>query len=182
MRTRLRPKYSNEELGKIYATPHVHKGWADHRQRVRSTIALAKWFEDVRSVADLSAGDATIIDALDIHAKYIGDFAARYEFKGAIEKTIDEIPNVDLFILSETLEHLDDPDLVLRKIRAKTKYLVLSTPEGEDNAGNPEHYWGWNTEDVGQMLTEAGFEPEVYTLLSFPNPSLVYDYQIWGCS
>jgi hypothetical protein len=181
MRTRLRPAYSEEELKKVYATPHAHSTWPDHRARVRATIALAQWFEDVRSVADLSAGDATIIDALDIHAKYIGDFAPRYEFTGPIEKTIDLIPKVDLFILSETIEHVDDPDLLLRKIREKTRFLVLSTPNGEDNAGNPEHYWGWNADDMKAMMVEAGFEPVIYSSLSFADPGLVYNYQIWGC-
>lgn len=182
MRIRLRPKYSDEELAKIYATPHAHARWQDHRQRVRSTIAVAGFFEDVKSVADLSAGDAAIINSLDIPTKYIGDFAPRYEFHGAIEKTIDEIPNVDLFILSETLEHLDDPDAVLAKIRTKTHYLVLSTPDGEDNPGNPEHYWGWDSQGVRQMLVNAGFSSEVFCSLKFDSPALIYNYQIWGCS
>ena len=178
---RLRPKYSDEELKSIYATPHAHSSWPDHRARVRATIALAKWFEDVRSVADLSAGDAAIIDGLDVHAKYIGDYATRYEFAGPIEKTIDLIPKVDLFICSETVEHLDQPDLVLKKIRAKTRYLVLSTPDGEDNAGNHQHYWGWSADDMRALLIEAGFEPVIFQSLKFDDPGLVYDYQIWGC-
>ena len=178
---RLRPKYSDEELKKIYAKPHAHSEWPDHRARVRSTIAVAQWFEGVRSVADLSAGDAAIIDALDIHAKYIGDFAPRYEFTGPIEKTIDLIPKVELFICSETIEHLDEPLEALKKIRAKTQFLVLSTPDGENNQGNPEHYWGWTADDMRALLIEAGFQPVIFQSLKFDDPALIYDYQIWGC-
>jgi hypothetical protein len=75
---------------------------------------------------DLSAGDATIINALDTETKYIGDYVPGYEYTGAIEHTLDLIPNVDLYICTETIEHLDDPDDVLRRIRAKSKMLILS--------------------------------------------------------
>lgn len=182
MRIRLRPAHSDTSLANIYATPHNHTKWADHRARVRSTIALAGWFEDVSSVADLSAGDAAIITALDVPTKYIGDFAPRYEFTGALEKTIDQIPTVDLFILSETIEHLDDPDFALRKIRAKTKHLILTTPNSESEKDNPEHYWGWDDTDMRQMLIAAGFNPVIYSSLHFENPGLTYNYQMWGCS
>ena len=144
MRVQLRPFHTDEKLASIYPTPHHHSGWPDHRQRVRSTIALAGWFDNCQSVADLSCGDGTIIDALDIPVKYKGDYAPGYDLCGSIDETIDLIPKVDLFILSETIEHLVDPDATLAKIRAKTRYLVLSTPNGEDNAGNVEHYWGWD--------------------------------------
>lgn len=178
---RLRPKYSDEQLKKIYAKPHAHQDWPDHRARVRATIALAQWFEGVESVADLSAGDAAIINGLDVRTKYVGDFAPHYFYTGSIEETIDQIPNVDLFILSETIEHLDEPEVMLKRIRDKTRYLVLSTPDGEDNQGNPEHYWGWTADDMRALLVEAGFNPVIYQSLKFDDPGLVYDYQIWGC-
>lgn len=182
MRIRLRPVHSDDYLAVLYAKPHNHLWWQDHRQRVRSTIALAQWFEDVKSVADLSAGDAAIVSALDVPVKYIGDFAPKYEFTGSLDETIEQIPNVDLFILSETIEHVNDPDSILSKIRAKTKHLILTTPNGESDDGNPEHYWGWDDKDMRQMLVGAGFKPEIYSLLHFENPNLIYDYQMWGCS
>lgn len=174
MRQRLRPAYSSQELSDIYAVPHAHDVWEDHRLRVKMTIAFASWF-NVQSVADLSAGDATIINAIEAQAKFIGDYAPRYEFTGALEQTIDLIPNVDLFICSETIEHLDDPDLALRKIRARTKHLVLTTPIGENNNGNPQHYWGWDTDDMKTMLEAAGFEPVIHTVLNFRQPHFIYD-------
>ena len=181
MRIRLRGAYSDEDLQKVYSMPHVHTGWPDHRQRVRSTIALAGWFENVQSVADLSCGDGAIIDALDVPIKYKGDYAPKYEIHGAIEDTLLQIPRVDLLILSETLEHLDDPDLVLRMSRTKARYMVLTTPNGEDNDGNPQHYWGWDDKDIRAMLIGAGWNPVIYQSLEFADASLVYDYQLWGC-
>ena len=119
MRTRLRPAYSPEELARIYVEPHQHSQWKDHQLRVQMTIAFATWFKDVQTVADLSAGDAVIINSIPATTRYIGDFAPGYEFTGAIDETIDLIPKVDLFICSETIEHLDDPEATLAKIRAK---------------------------------------------------------------
>lgn len=181
MRIRLREKYNDEELKDIYKVPHRHNLWYDHIVRVNTTIALAKSVLNPSSVADLSAGDAAIINALDAPKKYIGDYAPGYTYTGPIEKTILEIPKVDLFICSETLEHLDDPDVVLKEIRKKTKWLVLTTPDGENNSNNPEHYWGWNSQDVREMLVTAGFNPFILNLLQFQEKRFVYNYQMWVC-
>ena len=181
MRKRLRPAYSEAELANVYAEPHQHSQWADHRLRVQMTIAFASWFKDVDSVADLSAGDAAIINAIPAKTRYIGDFAPGYEFTGAIDETIDLIPQVDLFICSETIEHLDDPEATLRKIRAKTKALIVTTPIAENNDHNPQHYWGWDTGAVRELLEGAGFKPVVSNILNFSDAGLVYDYQFWGC-
>ena len=181
MRQRLRPAYTPEQLAEIYSTPHQHAGWEDHRLRVQMTIAFASWFKDVNSIADLSAGDGAIINAIPATTRYIGDFAPGYEFTGAIDETIDLIPKVDLFICSETIEHLDDPEKTLAKIRAKTKTLIVTTPDSEANDGNPQHYWGWDSVGVRELLEGAGFKPVIYNSLEFKQGGFVYDYQMWGC-
>lgn len=179
MRVRLRPAYSPEQLANIYKRPHQHTQWEDHRLRVAMTISFASWFTQVKSIADLSAGDAAIINALEAEKKYIGDFAPGYQFQGAIDETIDLIPSVDLYICSETIEHLDDPEATLAKIRKKTTYLIVTTPHGENDTGNLEHYWGWDRDGVHDLLTSTGFTPVISNLLQFEN--YVYDYQFWGC-
>lgn len=179
MRVRLRPAYEPGDLAKIYERPHQHSGWFDHKVRVETTIAIAKHFTPVDSIADLSAGDAAIINALDSKNKYIGDYAPGYQYTGPIEATIKQIPKVDMFICSETLEHIDDPDAVLRDIRKKTKLLILTTPDNETSPNNPEHYWGWDTAAVGDMLRGAGFQPQVLNSLNFLTDDYVYNYQMW---
>ena len=180
MRVRLRPAHTPSQLAHIYQTPHRHSQWNDHRIRVQMTIAFASFFGDVNRVADLSAGDATIINAINAKEKYIGDFAPGYELTGAIDDTIELIPNVDLFICSETIEHLDDPEKTLLKIRAKTKAIIVTTPDGESNDHNPEHYWGWDTQGVSELLTSVGFTPTIFSRIDFVNPTSTYNYQIWG--
>lgn len=193
-RTRLLPTYSADELKKVYRKPHDSRQWWDHNVRVAVTIAVgAAMLPTERSglrIADLSAGNGLIAQGIAQSSVrraelVLGDFAFADRplwLHGPIEETLDQIEPVDLFVLSETLEHLDDPDFVLRKIREKTDALVLSTPNGETTGifpVNPEHYWGWDNEAVQAMLAQAGFEEIIiYNELVFPHS--IYDFQIWG--
>lgn len=198
MRQRLRPMPSKAELDKLYATPHRHDKWVDHRVRVDVTTALALGVvRHDSTVVDLSCGDAAIARSLHEHNAVrlvLGDYAPPQEFDrhlpggenrlvGPIEETIDQVRDrqADLWILSETVEHLDDPDTVLKRIRRKTNILILSTPDGEDNDQNPEHVWGWDSEAVGEMLATAGFDPIIHTVLDLRPGGWTYAYQIWVC-
>lgn len=182
-RVRFRPRYTDEELGRLYATHHRHERWADHRLRVAVTGELAQWVADefgCTSAADLSCGDGMILSSLEGVSKVFGDYAPGYEHTGPLETTLDEIEHVDLFICSETLEHLDDPDTVLKRLRGWADHLIVSTPIGEVDDGNPEHYWGWDLDDVKGMLLAAGWEPHTTVELRF-RPHSEYDYQIHAC-
>lgn len=184
MRVRLREAYGPEKLAEIYAAPHRHAKWPDHQIRVAVTIQLAhSLVGNVPSAADLSCGDAAIVEALGITQTHLGDYAEGYEHRGPIEQTIEQIPHVDLFVCSETVEHLDDPDLVLKKIRTKTDALVLSTPVGawNDADRNPEHYHAWDREAVEEMLTAAGFRVVLYNELDLRPGGGEYSFGIWGC-
>jgi hypothetical protein len=170
----------------MYAEPHRHDQWADHRVRVDVTIALARHMvERGGTVADLSCGDATIARALAVSHDarlFLGDYAPGYEFTGPVEDTIEKLPEqVGLFICSETIEHVADPDALLAAIRARAANLILSTPAWETDSGNPEHIWGWDPEDIEEMLDAAGFTPLTFTQLDLRPAGFVYCYQIWGC-
>ena len=181
---RVRPKYSDAELKRIYARPHDHKNWHDHLIRVSQTSEMVKWIcldENVKTGADLSCGNAAIVNSVFAPRPikwHLGDFARGYQYHGPIEETIKQIPDVDIFVLSETLEHLDDPGKVLWEIRQKTKTIVLSTPDDAGDDPNPEHYWSWNTTDIEDMLKDVGFEPFVLNQLKLYD--YLYDFQIWG--
>ncbi len=181
---RLRPAHSPQRLAEIYATPHDHRKWEDHLLRVDMTIALARWMArgGIRTAADLSCGNAAIINAVGVQFAYRGDFAPAYPICGPIEETLDVIPTVDLYICSETLEHLDDPAAVLKKIRAKTRSLVLSTPVDAWQDPNEEHYWAWSREGVEGLLTSAGFQVAAYATADFRhiNPHF-YCFGMFGC-
>ena len=173
---RLREKYTDEELAEVYDHQYNHTLWQDHIQRIRHTIRIGMLIENISSVADLSAGDGAIINALDVKTKILGDYVPGFEYCGKIEDTIQQIPNVDLFISSETLEHVDNPLEMLKSIKSKTKWLLLSTPENNWNDDNPEHYWAWDKQGVQELLEEAGFDP-IYS----ESIQLYYTHQIWIC-
>lgn len=190
-RWRLRDYPSPAELAKLYRRPHSHRCWADHLVRVDVTAMIGAWMlrgHVAPTIADLSTGDATIprgiADAANaFHANlHLGDFAPGYEHHGPIERTVEQLADdsVDLFVCSETIEHLDDPAAVLARIRAKAHRLIVSTPIGEtDPDGNPEHVWGWTVEGVCDMLVSAGWRPTVVNELRLAD--YVYNFQIIGC-
>jgi hypothetical protein len=181
-RQRLREAYTREELETVYPAPHDHTKWHDHQVRVAVTVQLAHALVgDVRSAADLSCGDGAILGALRIPELHLGDFAPGRRYRGPIEETIAEIPQVDLFVCSETIEHLDDPDGVLKAIRPKTAALVLSTPVGCWQDRNPEHYWAWDRDEVEDMLVTAGFTVALYAGLDLRPGGGEYEFGIWGC-
>ncbi len=181
-RERLRPAYDPAELGRLYAVPHDHRRWRDHVLRVAMTTLVAQAvIGDCVSVADLSCGDGAIVRALGLHTRYLGDYAPGYQYTGPIEQTIEEIPAVDLFICTETIEHLDDPDEVLVAIRKKAPRLVLSTPVDAWGDTNPEHYWAFSREAVDEMLAVAGFQIAIYASLDLrPVNPASYCFGIWG--
>jgi hypothetical protein len=180
---RLRPAHTPQRLAEIYAQPHDHRKWLDHHLRVDVTIALARWLAriGIRSAADLSCGNAAIIDALDVEERHRGDLAPGWPITGPLEETLEQIPAVDMYICSETLEHVDDPAAVLKQIRAKTSLLVLSTPVEAWDDPNEEHYHAWDREGVEELLAAAGFTIAAYATADFRhiNPQF-YCFGMWA--
>jgi hypothetical protein len=181
-RKRLRPAYTDAELAALYRAPHDHRRWRDHHLRVDVTIAVARWMagDGVAAAADLSCGNGAILTATPAEVKHYGDIAPGYQYHGPIEQTIDQIPKINLMVCSETLEHVDDPDFVLARMRERAGMLVLSTPVGAWGDTNPEHYWAWSREDVEDMLKAAGWHQHVYATADFTPMGLPYEFGIWG--
>ncbi len=181
-RLRLRPAHTLEALARMYATPHNHTAWLDHKVRVAVTAQFTHQLAGhVERAADLSCGDGAILQALDVGERFFGDYAPGYPLTGPIDDSIDRIPHVDLFVCCETLEHLDDPDLTLKKIRAKTDTLVLSTPVEAFGDTNAEHYWAWSRPGVEDMLIAAGFTVVIYNELDCRPSGAEYSFGVWYC-
>lgn len=191
MITRLRPLPTPEQLQAMYPKPHDHTIYGmGHDMRVRMTIAMAvgrMGGDPPANIADLSCGNGVIARSISkgfggTAPVILGDFAAGYEHQGPIEQTIHQIPNVDVFVLSETLEHVDDPGQVLRDIRAKAHRLVLSTPIECWDDGNGEHLWAWDREGVEQLMIEASWLPQVFVSLDSRTFREPYLYGMWVAS
>jgi hypothetical protein len=182
---RLRPAYADDELRGVYAQQYDHTRWDDHVQRVHATldfIHASTVPSQRRIVADLSCGDAVIARGVeDTRLVILGDYVENdeYAYHGPIERTIDLIGYVDLFILSETLEHIDDPHPLLVKIRQHATYVVITTPLDEQDDGNPEHYWGWDNYGMLDVLEQAGWRSLKYEAFTPQVPEVYYTYQMW---
>lgn len=150
--TRLRSAHSSDDLQLIYDKPHDHRRFGrGHGERVTAMIDVVDgmyW----KTAADLSCGNGVVLNSIIADVKHYGDFAPGYPIRGPIEKTITDLPAVELFILGETLEHLDDPNLVLNQIARQADWLLMSTPIEAWGDTNGEHYWAWDRDGVEELL------------------------------
>jgi hypothetical protein len=193
--TRLRGPYSAVQLHRLYGRGYDHTRWKDHVLRVEHTIALGCQLAHsfgLHLLADLSCGDAAIprgIQAacpeIDWHpaSPILGDRHGGdgLDYVGPIEDTVGRLPaGVDLFLLTETLEHLDDPAAVLAALRPRARWLLLSTPCTWGRDDNPEHYWSWDTDGVEGLLRQAGWRPQLHSTLDLTWIPGSYVFQFWG--
>jgi len=189
VRNRQRPTWPDEDLRNIYAGPHDHRalGWG-HDARIATTIFIGRLLDDAPlRVADLSCGNGIVARSLNASVDTIlGDYAPGFPIRGPIEQTIELVELVDVFVCSETLEHLDDPDSVLRQIRSRSRTLVCSMPlcRTPDDDQNGEHYWAFDRPGAEEMLREAGWEPTYFAEVpAAPGTSgRTYQCGIWGCT
>lgn len=165
----------------MYPVAYDHTRWPDHIDRVQRTIEFAaRAFPVAESVSDLSCGGRAIPEALARRWNAdctLGDLVPGCEYTGRIEQTITQIPATDVYVCSETLEHIDNPDWLLEQIRAKANRLILSTP-CDETITNLEHYWRWGAADIAGMLEQAGWQAVAFEFLDFP--ALDVRYQLWA--
>lgn len=188
MRRQLRPFWSDEKIAEMYAGNFEHKNWDAHRERVGNTVGetmnVLRRRRRPLSVVDLAAGDGAIAQqlggAFDVPV-ILGDITPRYDIVGPIELTLEQLDadeDAGLLVLTEILEHVKDPDYILHKARLHAYMLLLSTPLGEDDDRNEEHYWGWDESDIYDMLKEAGWD--VLARWQFtPTSDDYYTFQNW---
>jgi hypothetical protein len=208
MRTRLRPGRGDAGELEFYSHryPHgyMHRMWADHVERVAASVDFILRTSGLTElgeclVADLSCGDGAIaggVRAAGINAHlFLGDLVdggqadpvGAIDCIGPIDQTVFHLGRredgnaADLVVCSETLEHLDDPEHVLRLLRERTDRLFVSTPLGEDDDRNPEHYWGWDTEGVHDLLVDCGFRPVAQETFTPQFEGSDYTFQFWMC-
>lgn len=165
----------------VYTVQYQHRNWADHQERIGELVQIVAEL-DPTSAADLSAGDGAVLDSLDCPKVYGDVVEVDGWLCGPVEDTVAMLEPVDLFVSSETLEHLDNPLRHLADVRSKASRLLLSTPVhagGVDE--NPEHVWQWDVTDVDQLLSATGWTVVDYLDLDY-RPAGGYLTGVWVCT
>jgi hypothetical protein len=71
----------------------------------------------------------------------------------------DQVRCGDVVVMTEVTEHLSDPHGVLRWLRGRCTWLMMSSPYTETDAVHvEEHAWAWDEAGYGAMITGAGWE------------------------
>ena len=194
MRKRLHPTDSPD-----YQVARSNSEWPEHVLRANITGAMIASLTP-SSIIDPACGDGSVI--LAAHKIYpilravLSDVSAPnmlglqtcvdahltpYQTELAtlsIEQILTRKVPYDVIVLTEILEHLPDPDTILRLARKRARSLVASSPEmrpGQED-WNPEHLWQFDGEGYEQMLVEAGWRAIQKTHLTFRT---TYNFQIW---
>lgn len=171
---KLRRFWSAEKLRELYGHQYDPHHWPEHSLRIQRTTEIAQRLIDehgLKTCADLSAGDRSIPSGLR-------NLTSLNTADGNIEEDVVSLADVDLFICTETIEHLEAPWTVLEEIASRAKWLVLSTPIDEHPAvGNYEHYWSFTVQDIHDMLTQSLFRDLHCEILT--RAEWTYTYQIW---
>jgi hypothetical protein len=187
--------YSQEDIDRDYKTAPVavsgpagyaHTNLANcHNRFIHQNVIVAfgEGFGKVSSIADLSAGDARVPRALADYSDIIpilGDYADYgYQYTGPIEVTMIMMPPVELYVSTNTLEHLNNPDAHLALVRQKCEKLLLSVPIDEHDAGG-QHLWFWTREGVEDMTKAAGFAVQAYCELDEGPVWEHFKFGIWA--
>lgn len=172
--------------GTLSGTPHSDlKNCPDFWIYWGIQIEFGKGIGRVSSIADLSAGDARITRPIAEHSgvePILGDVAPGYPIQGELTDTVRDISAVELFVCTNTLEHLDDPDGDLRLIRSKADKLFASGSLDEHAEPSGDHYWSWDRGDLEQMLESAGWRVSAYCELDMtPYWYPHCKFGMWAC-
>lgn len=194
MRMRLRARSDVD-----YQVARSNEMWPDHVLRTLTTAAHIAWLKPPK-VIDPACGDGSIVLAAHrlqpIEHAMFGDIGRanilsvkRMSPVGWVTEVGDvvdllraqPIASFDVVVLTEILEHLEDPVAVAREARRVGRNLIASSPEmrpGQTDS-NPEHLWMFDGDGYREMLIEAGWVPSQKTFLGFP--ASMYDFQVWVC-
>lgn len=155
--------------------PHLEQEW--HRPRLERaayfvTEAAAQVGPEA-TVSDLGCGDGGLLSLIQqypgVQQAWGYDFApanaAGWRERGVVAYALDvfgaDVQKVrigDIAVMTEVLEHLEDPHDVLRWVRSTARYLVCSSPWNENqNSHCAEHAWAWDLEGYSSMIENAGW-------------------------
>jgi len=170
-------EFASEEWHKDRAAAH-HIDQKSHRPRMLTALdyVLDAINLGASTVVDLGCGDGGMLALLkeknikswgyDITpanvecAKTTRNVDARL-----INFKKDQIEYGDVALLTEVLEHLEDPHGTIKNL--PSKYLIASSPYNEDDKNHPPyHIWAWDEEGYRNLVQNNGYKILKYSKVS----------------
>jgi SAM-dependent methyltransferase len=170
------PYFSTQEFhNDREAAPHIdqHGMQRDRLIKAADFVMDLCLQHDVKTVSDLCCGDGGLLQHLTPFFKDNGIEAWGYDFQPAnvsaararnVDVRFGDAINEDvdmgqLVIMTECLEHFEDPHAMVNKVAEKAHYIVISSPNGETPEAHYElHTWGWSWPAYEKLLTRSGFK------------------------
>lgn len=150
------------------AAHHLEEG--KHIERIKKTADLVQETINLgaKTLVDLGCGDGGLLSLLvnykikswgyDLsiknveHAVNVRKVDCRYT-----DFSSEDIEYGDVAILTEVLEHLENPHSVLKTV--KSKFLIASSPCNENDQHHYVHHlWAWDEQGFEDLLKQANFK------------------------
>ena len=162
------PEFASADWYESIISAH-HLDEPAHRERLIVAAEYAKKAVKLggTAVVDLGCGDGGLLQLLkesnfpswgyDLmpnnieHAVNVRGVDAR--FTNFIS---DDIEYADVAVMTETLEHMEDPHQVVRDL--PSKYLIASSPYNESDKSHYEfHLWAWDSDGYDELIRQGGY-------------------------
>lgn len=128
-----------------------------------------------------SAGDISghfsaehTVTGVDVVPGAVALARSRYPAMTVIEASVEDLaPQAcDLLILTEFLEHVDDPERIVRDWLPLARYVIIGHPIGDPGGIEPGHVWSYSTIDFGRWFEIGGhthLRVEAFSLGPWPD-------------
>jgi hypothetical protein len=155
--------------------PHApHLEQAAHATRLRDVSALAHRLCEqepaIESIVDLGAGDGGLLSTLqDLHLPMWGyDLSPANADHARLHRGVDvalldfqtnSVNWGDLCLITECLEHLEDPHRVVKRIGHHSRFVIASSPVRETPSDHDAcHAWCWDTIGYADLIMNGGYQ------------------------
>lgn len=162
------PEFARAEWYEDIESAH-HLEEDHHRERLIVALEFVKMAQQLggKTVVDLGCGDGGLLELLkengidawgyDLmpknidYARNVRNVDARYtDFKN------DEIEYADIAIMTEVLEHLEDPHGTIRNL--PSDFIIASSPYNETGTHHYEfHLWAWDNDGYRHLIEQGRY-------------------------
>lgn len=145
--------------------PHLEQGW--HSNRLYAAAKMVRK-SNPATVVDLGCGDGGLLQVIksqgfscwgyDFQPSNSEGWKQRNVMAYALDIFNTDFEGVkwgDTAVMTEVLEHLDDPHAAVHDVARHVKYLVASSPADERPGDSicDSHLWAWDWEGYEDLLS-----------------------------